>query len=63
MLDALLADEERREEMGIRGRQFVEERYDRGVIAGRLSRRLREVVGGGDAVAEEQPVSAVVEGE
>ena len=63
VLDALLADEERREEMGIRGRQFVEERYDRGVIAGRLSRRLREVVGGGDAVAEEQPVSAVVEGE
>ncbi|OYR41425.1 glycosyltransferase family 4 protein [Halorubrum sp. Eb13] len=42
--DTLLADPERREQLGRNGREHVVERYDRGVIAARLSAVLDEVV-------------------
>ncbi|WP_344820756.1 glycosyltransferase, partial [Actinoplanes cyaneus] len=41
--DALLADPERREQLGRNGREHVIERYDRGVVASRLSAVLDEV--------------------
>ncbi|EMA58925.1 glycosyltransferase family 4 protein [Halorubrum lipolyticum] len=42
--DDLLSDAERRDALGASGREHMVERYDRGVVAGRLGRVLDEVV-------------------
>ncbi len=41
-LDGLLEDDERRSQMGLEGRQYVSDRYDRKRIAGRLREELHQ---------------------
>lgn len=41
--ETLLDDDEKREELGAKGRQHIIEHYDRGVVASRLSATLQEV--------------------